>query len=51
MKKSNKIHFVSNENNNAFIHGKIKTNCGKYFHDVEDFTSKKEFVNCQKCSK
>jgi hypothetical protein len=44
-----KTHFVSIENDTAFIHGRKNTICGKPYENIGDYTSIKEFITCEKC--
>ena len=45
--KMSVIHFLSDDYKENFINA--KTRCGKYWQDVNDFTSNEKYVTCSKC--
>jgi hypothetical protein len=45
--KMNMIHYIDDNYKTKFIIA--KTNCGKNWEDVNEFTSIKEEVSCKKC--
>ena len=42
-----KVHYIDEKFNHIFIIA--KTNCKKNWYEIDDSTSKKEYVTCKKC--